>query len=341
MEKTRLGRTDIMASRSGFGALPIQRVSFSEAAGLLKKAFANGINFFDTARSYTDSEEKIGYALSDVRKELFIATKTPSKDKKSLLKDLETSLRLMKTDYIDIYQLHNPPSVPDTEDPEGVYQGLLEAKRKGYIRFLGFTNHRLNVAVDAVEKGLFDTVQFPLNSLSSQEDIELVNLCREKDVGFIAMKAMSGGLIARADSTFAFLRQFDNVVPIWGIQREAELDEFLSYENNPPVLDAAMKKVIERDRLELSGSFCRGCGYCQPCPAEIPIETAARISLLLTRAPYKGFLTDDYREKMDRIENCIHCDHCKKHCPYGLDTPELLKRMLSEYRQFYAAHSGR
>ena len=341
MEKTRLGRTDIMASRSGFGALPIQRVSFSEAASLLKKAFANGINFFDTARSYTDSEEKIGYALSDVRKELFIATKTPSKDKKSLLKDLETSLRLMKTDYIDIYQLHNPPSVPDTQDPEGVYQGLLEARQKGYIRFLGFTNHRLNVAVEAVEKGLFDTVQFPLNSLSSQEDVELVNLCREKDVGFIAMKAMSGGLIARADSAFAFLRQFDNVVPIWGMQREAELDEFLSYEKNPPVLDAAMKKVIERDRLELSGSFCRGCGYCQPCPAEIPIETAARISLLLARAPYKGFLTDDYREKMDRIENCIHCDHCKKHCPYGLDTPELLKRMLSEYRQFYAAHSSR
>ena len=338
METMRLGRTNIIASKSGFGALPIQRISIEDASILLKKAYDSGINFFDTARAYTDSEEKIGYALSEVRNHITIATKTAAIDKKSLFADLETSLKKLKTDVIDIYQLHNPPELPDYDDPDGLYQGLLEAKANGMIRFLGLTNHRLSVAMQAARDKKFDTIQFPLSSLSSDEDLNLAHLCKENDIGFIAMKAMSGGLITNAASTFAFLRQFDNVLPIWGIQRMRELDEFLSYEKKPPVLDEALLKIIEQDRDQLAGSFCRGCGYCQPCPAQIPIETAARISLLLTRAPYQGFLTDEFKEKMERINNCTHCNHCKNHCPYGLDTPSLLKHMLEEYNRFYAAH---
>jgi len=327
-----------MVSRVGFGALPIQRISLEEAAYLLRKAYDNGINFFDTARGYTDSEEKIGYALSDVRSNIIIATKSHAKDKKTLFENLEISLKNLKTDYIDIYQLHNPPELPDPDDPDGLYSGLLEARQKGMIRFIGITNHRLNVAMDAVTSGLYDTIQFPLSSLSSDEDVKLVKEAGKYDIGFIAMKPLSGGLITRVAATFAFLSQFDNVVPIWGIQRKWELDEFIRLENNPPALDDNMWKVIEQDRKELQGAFCRGCGYCLPCPADIPIPFAARMSLLLKRAPYQGYLSDEWNERMERIERCTGCGHCRAHCPYGLDTPALLKTNLKEYREFRALH---
>lgn len=152
------------------------------------------------------------------------------------------------------------------------------------------------------------------------------------------MKGLSGGLITNAATTFAFLRQFNNVVPIWGIQKMSELNEFVELEKNPPLLDEAMWKAIQQDRAELSGDFCRGCGYCLPCPAGIEIPTQARISLLLGRAPYQRFLEDSFREKMDLINQCIGCGHCKENCPYKLDTPNLLKRELKKYYAFYEKH---
>lgn len=340
MDKIKLGRTDLMVTRSGFGALPIQRVSFEVARNILRKAYDNGINFFDTARAYSDSEEKIGYSLSDVRENIIIATKTHAKDRKSLFEHLHTSLNNLKTDYIDIYQLHNPDVLPDPEDPEGLYAGLIEAKKKGLVRFIGITNHKLKNAMDAAGSGLYDTIQFPLSSLSSEDDLLLIKECKERNVGLIAMKALSGGLITNASSAFAFLRQFDNVVPIWGIQRETELDEFITLDKNPPALDEDMWSIINKDRSELSGDFCRGCGYCLPCPAGIEIPTAARISLLLKRAPFQGFLDDSFKEKMELINNCIECGHCKNHCPYKLDTPNLLKRELKNYSEFYAKHKN-
>lgn len=338
MEKTRLGRTNLMVTRTAFGALPIQRVGFDEAKKILRKAYENGINFFDTARGYTDSEEKIGLSLSDVRHDIIIATKSHAGDRKTLLQHLETSLKMLNTDYIDIYQLHNPASLPDPKDPDGLYSALLEAKKKGMIRFFGITNHRLDLALEAAASGLYDTVQFPFSSLCSDGDLKLVKACRENDVGFIAMKALSGGLITNAASAFAYIRQFENVVPIWGIQREEELDEFIELEKNPPVLNDEIKKIIEKDRAELAGDFCRACGYCMPCPVGIQIPTSARMSLLLRRAPYQRFLDDESRDKMELITKCIQCGHCKKHCPYQLDTPSLLKKNLEDYRQFYAEH---
>jgi uncharacterized protein len=338
MDKIRLGRTNLMVTRSGFGALPIQRVSFQEAKTLLRKAYDSGINFFDTARGYTDSEEKIGYALSDIRNRIIIATKTPAKDKKSLFKDLETSLKNLKTDYVDILQLHNPNILPDPEDSEGLYAGLKEAQQKGMVRFIGVTNHKIKNAMDAAASEIYDTIQFPLNSISANIDLELIAECKKRDIGVIAMKGLSGGLITNAASTFTFLRQFDNLVPIWGIQRESELDEFIALEKNPPILDDNMMKIIQKDRDELAGEFCRSCGYCLPCPAGIEIPTAARISLLLGRAPYQGFLEDSFKEKMELVNNCIECGHCKNNCPYELDTPNLLKRELKRYNEFYEAH---
>jgi predicted aldo/keto reductase-like oxidoreductase len=338
MEKIRLGRTGLMVSRSGFGALPIQRISFDEARDILVKAYESGINYFDTARQYSDSEEKIGYALSGVRENIIIATKSHAEDKKTLFEHLETSLKNLKTDYIDIYQLHNPSELPDPNDPDGLYAGMLEAKEKGLIRHIGITNHGIKNAIEAAESNLYETVQFPLNSLASGEDLELVEVCRKLDIGVVAMKAMSGGLITNPASTFAFLRQYGNILPIWGVQRMSELEDFIALENNPPLLDDSMWENINRDRAELAGDFCRGCGYCLPCPAGIDIPNQARISLMMKRSPYGEYLEDSFRAKMDLINNCINCGHCRDNCPYKLDAPNILKRELKKYYEFYEEH---
>ncbi|MFR8087749.1 MAG: aldo/keto reductase [Lachnospirales bacterium] len=338
MKKIRLGRTELMVGASSFGALPIQRLSKPEAMKLLREAYELGMNYFDTAHGYTDSEEKIGMALSDVRKDIIISTKSPAKDKKTLLEDIETSLERMKTDYIDLLQLHNPDTLPDPEDPDGLYGGLLEAKRQGMIRHIGITNHSLERAVAAVKSGKYETIQYPFSSLASEEEIALTQLAKQEDVGFIAMKGLSGGLITNAATTFSFIKQYDNVVPIWGIQRESELLEFIEMEKNPPVYDDAMKALIEKDRRELAGNFCRGCGYCKPCPAGIDIPTMARMSLLLRRSPYQRYMTEEFKEQMMVIDQCLHCNACMSRCPYHLNTPELLQENLKDYLQFYEEH---
>ena len=180
MPTVTLGRTGITTDKNGFGALPVQRVSKEDAAYLLRKAFDGGITFFDTARSYTDSEEKLGYAFEGMRDKLFIATKTPSTTVEGFWKDLETSLRLLKTDYIDIYQFHNPAFCPKPGDGTGLYEAMLEAKAQGKIRFIGLTNHRGPVAREAVESGLYDTLQFPFSYLASEKDEELVHTVHEE-----------------------------------------------------------------------------------------------------------------------------------------------------------------
>lgn len=334
MKTVTLGGTGITVNRNGFGALPIQRVSVEEAGRLLRKAYENGIRFFDTARSYSDSEYKIGLALSDVREHVYIATKTPSTTVEGFWKDLETSLSLLKTDYIDVFQFHNPAFCPKPGDGTGLYEAMLEAKAQGKIRHIGITNHRLAIAEEAVNSGLYETLQFPFSYLASEKDEALVRLCAEKNVGFICMKALSGGLITRSEAAYAYLAQYENTLPIWGVQRESELDEFLSYNDNPPAMTAELTAYIEQERVSLAGDFCRGCGYCMPCPAGIEINQCARMSLLLRRSPSAGWLTPAWQEKMEKIEGCLHCGKCMRHCPYGLNTPELLRKNLEDYRTF-------
>ena len=336
MIKTILGRTNLELNKDAFGALPIQRVSKDEAVKILQKALDGGINFFDTARGYTDSEEKIGMALSSRRDEFFIATKTHAKTGADLASELDTSLGKLKTDHIDVYQFHNPGFVPRPGDNNGLYDAAVEAKASGKIRFIGISNHKLSLAKEAVESGLYDTLQFPFSYLSTPEEIELTKLCAEKNVGFIAMKALSGGLLSDIFAARAWMAQHANVVPIWGIQRESELDELLLAIDQSGKLSAEQQARIEKDRSELGGEFCRGCGYCLPCPAEIPITQAARLSLMIQRSPAARFLTPEWQETMKKIDNCIHCNHCKDHCPYTLDTPALLEKNYSWYRDFMA-----
>jgi predicted aldo/keto reductase-like oxidoreductase len=334
MIKTRLGRTGLQVTRTAFGVLPLQRRTLDEAVRILRRAYDAGINFFDTARLYSDSEEKIGHALSGVRDKIVIATKTPSTTRDGVLRDLETSLRNLQTDYVDILQLHNPDALPNPEDPESSYAGLLEAREKGLVRFISVTNHSRERAVDAIESGLYDTLQFPMSHISSPEDLSIIDLCKKHDIGLIAMKALCGGLLNNAVTAFAFLRQFENLVPIWGFQHMEELEQMLELDANPPILDAAIQSEIDRDRSELAQDFCRACGYCLPCPAGIPIPMAARMSLLLRRMPHKQFMTDEWNTMMHRIEGCTGCGHCLAHCPYNLDTPNLLRKNLADYESF-------
>lgn len=333
MEMIRLGRTELTVTKNGFGALPVQRVGMEEAAQILRRAYEGGINYFDTARFYTDSEEKIGRALGDVREKIIISSKTMATTVDGFWADLNTSLSLLGTDYIDIYQFHNPAFCPKPGDGTGLYEAMLEAKARGMIRHIGFTNHRLAVAEEAVRSGLYETLQFPFSYLASEKEEALVRLCEELDVGFICMKALAGGLITRSDVAYAYLAQYP-VAPIWGIQRMSELEEFLSYNDNPPTLTEERLAYIEKERAELAGDFCRGCGYCMPCPVGIEINNCARMSLLLRRSPAALQLTPAVQEKMKKIEDCLDCGQCKAKCPYGLDTPTLLKKNLEDYKTF-------
>lgn len=336
MSQVRLGKTNIIVNKNGFGALPIQRISKQDAAKLLRKAFDNGITFFDTARMYTDSEEKIGYALKDVRNKIYLATKTMSITADGFWKDLEYSLNMLQTEYVDILQFHNPNFCPKPGDASGLYDAISEAKKQGKVRYIGFTNHRLSVAQEAIESGLYDTLQFPFSYLSDEKDIELVKSCEKHDMGFIAMKALSGGLLTNSAAAYAYLDQYQNVLPVWGIQKEKELDEFLSYAKTPPVMDKILTDVIANDRIHLLGNFCRGCGYCMPCPAEIEINTCARMSLLIRRSPSASQLTKSVQEKMKKIENCLHCNLCIKKCPYKINTPALLEENYKDYLEILA-----
>ena len=336
METVRLGRTEIVTNKNGFGALPIQRISDKDAVYLLQKAYENGITYFDTARWYTDSEHKLGLAFKGMRDKIWIATKTGAATAADFWKDLETSLNNLQTDYIDVYQFHNPAVCPKPGDESGLYEAMLTAKEQGKVKHIGITNHRLSVADEAIESGLYETLQFPFCYLATEKDIALVKKCKEKDMGFIAMKALSGGLITNSAAAYAYLAQYDNVLPIWGVQRENELDEFLSYIDNPPKMNEELSAVIEHDRKELLGEFCRGCGYCMPCPMGIEINNSARMSLMLRRAPSAGWLSEEWQEKMMKIETCLHCNKCKSKCPYGLDTPALLEKNLEDYKNVLA-----
>lgn len=338
MEMVRLGRTELLVTKTAMGCLPIQRCSTDDAVQIIRRAYEGGINFFDTAHSYSDSQYKLGLALQGVRDKVIIATKSGAKDGKTILANIENSLRMLQTDYIDLFQFHQVTEMPNFDDPDGIYAAALEAKRRGWIRHIGASCHRINLAFELIETGKFETMQFPFSYISHEKDFQLVQRCKELDVGFIAMKGLSGGLITNARAAHAFMREQDNVVPIWGVQSIEQVEEWLQLASENPAMDDSLRAVIEADRKALGANFCRGCGYCLPCPEGIEIFNAARMDMLLRRAVWQNFVTDAWYEKMHKIENCRHCGLCASRCPYGLDTPAILEYMLKDYEQFYKEH---
>ena len=336
MRQITLGSTGITVPQNAFGALPIQRVSTEMAVKLLRRAYEGGMRFFDTARAYSDSEVKVGEAFEGMREKVFIATKTGAKTPEEVRAQVETSLKNLRTDYIDIYQFHCADQCYRPGDGTGMYECMEELKKEGKIRHIGITAHKLYIAEEAVESGLYETLQYPFSYLSSEKEIALVKKCKEANMGFIAMKGLAGGLINRSEAAMAFMSQFDNALPIWGIQKEKELEEWLSYMAEAPTMNEELTAYIEKEQKELTGEFCRGCGYCMPCPAGIMINQCARMSLMLRRAPSKAWLTPQMQAEMKKIEVCLHCNQCMKKCPYELNTPELLKKNYEDYKKVLA-----
>ena len=336
MRQITLGSPGITVPQNAFGALPIQRVSTEMAVKLLRRAYEGGMRFFDTARAYSDSEVKVGEAFDGMREKVFIATKTGAKTPEEVRAQVETSLKNLRTDYIDIYQFHCADQCYRPGDGTGMYECMEELKKEGKIRHIGITAHKLYIAEEAVESGLYETLQYPFSYLSSEKEIALVKKCKEANMGFIAMKGLAGGLINRSEAAMAFMSQFDNALPIWGIQKEKELEEWLSYMAETPTMNEELTAYIEKEQKELTGEFCRGCGYCMPCPAGIMINQCARMSLMLRRAPSKAWLTPQMQAEMKKIEVCLHCNQCMKKCPYELNTPELLKKNYEDYKKVLA-----
>ena len=336
MKQITLGSTGITVPQNAFGALPIQRVSMEMAVKLLRRAYEGGMRFFDTARAYSDSEVKVGEAFDGMREKVFIATKTGAKTPEEVRAQVETSLKNLRTDYINIYQFHCADQCYRPGDGTGMYECMEELKKEGKIRHIGITAHKLYIAEEAVESGLYETLQYPFSYLSSEKEIALVKKCKEANMGFIAMKGLAGGLINRSEAAMAFMSQFDNALPIWGIQKEKELEEWLSYMAETPTMNEELTAYIEKEQKELTGEFCRGCGYCMPCPAGIMINQCARMSLMLRRAPSKAWLTPQMQAEMKKIEVCLHCNQCMKKCPYELNTPELLKKNYEDYKKVLA-----
>ena len=327
-----LGKTGIETPQNAFGALPIQRIDKESAVRLLRRAYEGGMLFFDTARAYSDSEEKVGAAFEGMRDKVFIASKTQAKTPEKFREDLDTTLRNLKTDYLDIYQFHCVPQCFKPGDGTGMYEEMLKAKEAGKVRHIGITAHLIAVAEEIVKSGLYETLQFPFSYLASDREIKLVEDTAKAGMGFIAMKAIAGGLLTNSDACMAFMTQYD-ALPIWGIQREEELDKWLSYFEKEPVLTDELKAFIEEDRKSLMGDFCRGCGYCMPCTVGIQINNCARMSQLIRRAPSAGFLSEEWQGLMLKIDECIDCGLCKSKCPYELDTPNLLRKNLQDYKK--------
>ena len=333
MKQITLGSTGITVPQNAFGALPIQRISREAAVKLLRRAYEGGMRFFDTARAYSDSEEKLGAAFEGMREKIYLASKTMAKTPEEFWNQLETTLTNLKTGYLDIYQFHCADKCFAPGDGTGMYECMLEAKKQGKIRHIGITAHKLGIAQEAIASGFYETLQFPFSYLSSEKELALVKECQKKNMGFIAMKGLAGGLINRSEAAMAFMTQFENVLPIWGVQREKELEEWLSYMEETPSMNEEIRVYIEKEKTELSGDFCRGCGYCMPCPAGIMINQCARMSLMLRRAPSANWLSENMQAEMKKIEDCLNCGKCKSKCPYELNTPELLKKNYEDYKK--------
>lgn len=329
MDKVRLGKTNLEVNKIGFGALPIQRRNMDDSIAILNRAYESGVDFYDTARFYTDSEEKLGRAFEDVRSDIYLASKTAAETPEDFWNDLETTLKELRTDYLDLYQHHNISFCP--KEGDDLAKAMVEAKEEGLIRHIGITTHKVTLAHEALDSGLYETLQYPFSYLSGREELELVEKCRKLDVGFIAMKAMGGGLLKNAKASFAFMNQYSNVLPIWGIQHMSELEEFLSYPQDM-IIDDSLRQDIEHDKEELGDNFCRGCGYCMPCPEDINISLCARMSLWIRRFPTEPNMDERTQKIMEGTKDCIECYACVDKCPYELDIPRLLKENYDDYQ---------
>ena len=330
-----LGKTGLQVSEVGFGAIPIIRLDHPEAVRVLRRALERGVTLFDTAHLYVDSEAKIGEALSGVRHQVVLATKTMKRDRQGPQEDLELSLRLLGTDYLDLYQLHQVSQEADLQaitGPGGALEAVAQAQRAGQIRHLGVTSHSLEMAVQTGQTGLFSTIQFPFNLMEEAAAEELHPLARERGLGVLAMKPFCGGLVDNARVVFDFLRQFPEVIPLAGWDSVARVDEVLDLYEAENVVTPQDLAAMARYREELGEQFCRRCEYCQPCPQGVMITPAMLYGVVAHRmGPAKAAA---FAAKiMESVRLCEDCWECAARCPYQLPIPETLRKHLALYDQ--------
>jgi len=337
MKYVRMGSTGLTVSKTAIGTVPLQRLDVADAVKLMRNAYDAGITFFDSADNYVGSEAKLGIALAGVRSEVVISTKASTQKGNAVMAHIEKSLQDLKTDYIDIIQMHNPKILPDANDPDGAYAALVSARQKGYVRHIGFTSHDLQMAIRAAESGLFETVQYPLNYLSGEKDEELIRLCDQKGIGLIAMKPFAGGMIRNPTLTFMYFRSHENVVPIYGIQRQSELDILIELEEHTPAFDVNLRQLTEKGKAEFQSLFCRGCDRClENCPQGIRPGYMGRIGDFLYRNPPYKYLTMEWYQQVLKIPSCIACGECVKSCPFGVDLRSRMKECYDVYMDLWS-----
>ncbi len=334
MEYITLGKTGLRVSRMGFGGIPIQKVDASVTHALMERLAQRGVNYIDTARGYTVSEQFLGEALEGgLREKFVIATKSMSRTKEDMARDIDISLKNLRTDYIDLYQIHNP-SMAELEQviaPGGALEALMEAKAAGKIRHLGLTAHMAAVFERALELDWVETVMFPYNIVETQGE-ELMAKCREKNVGFICMKPMAGGALEDARLALRFIRQNENVsVVIPGMYDIREIDENLSAMEDISTLTSDELAKIETIRKELGTQFCRRCNYCQPCTAGISISGIFVLEGYLQRYGLGDWAQKRYDALKKKAGDCVGCGACEKRCPYQLPIRQMLARCKQEF----------
>jgi uncharacterized protein len=335
MRYVTLGRTDLTVSEFGFGCIPIIRFPKDDSVKVLRHAFERGITFFDTANAYRDSEEKIGIAFAGMREKVVLASKTLRRSAEEASAQLENSLRMLRTDYLDLYQLHQIAQEKDWSEvtgPNGALEAVMKAKAAGKVRYVGVTSHNLQMALKMVRSGLFDTIQFPFNLIEEGAKDELLGASQEMGMGFICMKPFGGGVIDNAAVAFKYLRDHSGVIPIPGFESCEQVDEILSIYAKPNEITGQDLGIMENYRSELGKRFCRRCEYCQPCPQGVMITPAMGYPIVASRMS-PSVAVEFCKNPMESVALCTECGACIERCPYELRIPEILKANYALYQK--------
>lgn len=333
LEKRRLGRTNLQVTALSFGGLPMQRCDVDEAAQVLNAALDAGINFIDTARAYTDSEEKIGRAIAGRRGEFYLATKSMARDRVGMARDIDTSLATMRTDHIDLYQVHNVKKQEDLDAvlaPGGALEALQAAQQAGKISHIGVTGHSVPLLIAAIKTGLFATVQVPFNFVEQDPAKELFPLAEKLDVGRIAMKPLGGGQLSHPVLALRFVLGRNITAAIPGMDRVAHVAENLQALRQYRPLTAEETAVLAAEAKELGNSFCRRCGYCMPCTAGIDIPQTFIFYLQYTRYGMTKAIPQRYAGLPAPASACVECGLCEQRCPYNLPIRERMKQIARD-----------
>ena len=333
MEYKILGKTGLKVSRMGFGGIPIQRIDADGTKALITKLIEGGVNYIDTARGYTVSEEYLGYALEGNRDKFILATKSMSRTKEAMASDIETSLKNLRTDYIELYQVHNP-SLADIErvcQPDGALFALKEAKEAGKIGHIGITLHSIEAFEKALELDWVETVMFPYNIVETQGE-DLIAKCAEKNIGFIAMKPLAGGAIENATLAMRFVCANENVsVVIPGMAALSEIDENIAAVDNTAPISEEEQNGFDEVRSSLGTNFCRRCNYCAPCTVGINIPGVFLFEGYYSRYDLKEWAAGRYGAMGKTASDCIECGECEGRCPYNLPIREMLKKAVAVF----------